>query len=277
MAILIFYGIYRIRDSFLGIVAGAVGHALGLGSLSLVVLALTTAVLVSLSLRIKYILHLLGSRIGLWDILKAYAISLTAIFSMVKFSDSVRAYYFSRKGVPLTYGLTSYVGERFFDILFLLPLGAVLLGEYSTQALTGLAIFSVFVLLLIRFTHRIPNIRFIRFFRDFGEDLRNMITPVSLFWLTAVTLVIFGMNTAAIAVATGTGPVAALKAFVLGCLVLGTSPTPAGIGVYEIVVPAYLTSLGVQSSAALGGILVYRFFILWLPSFIGIGFLHREL
>lgn len=277
LAVLIFYGIYKMREKLAEVVLGAIIYSISLSNTSLYVLAFSFLAIWFSVIRIMYILGLLGGKIRLWDIFKAYAISLTTVFSMVKFSDSVRAYYISKKGVPLTYALTTYVAERFFDLTILLPLGAILLGEYSKFAVVGLTVLSLVILIFVKFTHKIPDIRFLRFFKDFGNDLENIITPNTLLWIVLLSLGSMAMNTTAIKFATGVGWFIALRAFVLGCIVLATSPTPAGIGFYEVAVPAYLVSLGVPSAAALGGILVYRLFQLWLPSILGMLFLHREL
>ena len=277
LAVLIFYGIYKMRENLAEIILGALIYSVNLGPTSLYVLAFSSlAILVSI-IRMSYILDLLGSKIKLWDLFKAYAISLTAIFSMIKFSDSVRAYYISKKGAPLTYALTTYVAERLFDVSILLPLGAVLLGEYSKFALAGLAALSLAILVFVKFTHKIPDIRFFKFFKDFGEDLANIMNPSTLFWVFAMSFGSMALNAAAIKFATGAGWLISFKALILGCIILTTVPTPAGIGFYEVAVPAYLVSMGVSSAAALGGILVHRLFLLWLPAGIGFLFLHREL
>jgi len=277
LAVLIFYGIYKMRENLAEVVLGAVVYSINLGIGSLYVLAFALLALLLVVIRIKYLLSLLGSKINLKEIIKAYAISITALFSMVKFSDGVRPYYLSKKGVPLTYALTTHVAERFFDLLLILLLGAILLGEYSKFAMAVLLVLSLVVLILVKFTHIIPDIKFIRLLKDFGEDLANIVTPRTLFWIIFLSIGSMALSTTSIKFGTGASWLISLKAFVLGCIILATTPTPAGLGFYEVAIPAYLVSLGIPSDAALGGILVYRLFQLWLPASLGLLFLHREL
>lgn len=87
--------------------------------------------------------------------------------------------------------------------------------------------------------------------------------------LGGVGLVPIGYGAALFFAVRALDPTADFVAIMLVSLTAGAvasaAPTPGGIGAVEAVLTAALTAIGIASSTALAGVLIYRAFTFWLP------------
>ncbi len=273
LGVLIPFGIYRYRE----ILVESFYYAIQLNlSILLTFLFILLSVIVG-TFRLKYLIKKQGGLINFWTVFKCYFISLSPVFSMIRFSDSIKIYYLKKKGIILSQAMTAYVGEIVISLFVTGIMFALFLGQYNIFLFIALCILLLLTFLFVKFSHKIPNIKFLNILKDFSENLKSLLNVRSIFFLLIISFIQFFSSAAALSVATGSSFVNGLKALIMGIGIMTTTPTIAGIGFYEVAVPAYLISLGVNQTAAVGGVFVFRFFNLWLPAIIGNFLIHKEL
>ena len=272
LGVLIPFGIYRYRE----ILIESFYYATQM-KLSILFTFLFVLISISLvSIRLKYLIKKQGGLIKFWTAFKCYFISLSPIFSMIRFSDSIKIYYLKKKGILLSQAMTAYLSELIIGIFVTGVMLAVFLGQYTPFLFIALSLVIISALLLIKFSHKLPNFRILNIIRDFSEDLKKIIKVKIIFTLLLISFTQFVFDVFALSTATGASLAQSLIAVLIGIGVITAAPTIAGIGFYETAVPAFLISIGISSEAAVGGVFVYRFFTLWLPALIGNFLLHKE-
>jgi undecaprenyl-diphosphatase len=81
-----------------------------------------------------------------------------------------------------------------------------------------------------------------------------------------VTLAYIGALAAAVAAMHGNLTIAEVGAVYLGAsIIAAAAPTPGGLGAREAAVVAGLTTVGLESGAAVAAVLAYRLVTYWLP------------
>jgi uncharacterized membrane protein YbhN (UPF0104 family) len=235
---------------------------------------------ISTALRLRVMIGKHDKKIGFWTIFKANMVSAATAFSMVKFSDGLKVYFLKKKGAGLSSAMTGYVGERVLDVLFAAMILTLFLGAYSWTGVVLIFLAVMFLVVFSKHLKKFAKIRFLKFLEkmsDFSENLKGLLKVKTLVPLILLTCGNFFFSSVAIGLATGSGVGLGIMAFAIGMGILAASPIPAGIGLYEAGVSAYLATQGISAEAALGGILVYRFFAFWLPSIAGSLIIAREL
>lgn len=273
LVVLIAFGVFRFREALLE----ALAYASTLRGELVLVAALASALLLANGLRIKKLLTGLGGFIRLRDALKAHLASIASIFSMVKMSSSVMVYYLEKKGVLLSQAAAVFAGSLAFGSLTVLVASSLVLGRFGWLSLAGIAGVAGGVWFLERFGHLLPDVWVLRVMRDFSAELRKLATARAFAWMLLPPLVNMTAGTLSLAVLTGAGLVTSLEANLIGLLIMGAAPVPAGIGVYEPLVARHLAASGVPMDVALGGVLTHRLFFLWAPALLGLFFLHTEI
>jgi uncharacterized membrane protein YbhN (UPF0104 family) len=273
LVVLIFFGIYKYRVSLVD----ATAYASSL-RVELVYAAIFVGVsLLASGLRGKHIINKLGGFMSIGDAFKLACVSASSVFSVIRAGSGISLYYLKRKGFLLSHVVTYYLGDRFFSTVVFLALGALVLGEFSW--ILALVLFAAMAATIvgIKFTSRLPNFWVFGMIKDFSEDLKKLTNPGSAVWLSFLALLNVVMDALAISVLTGSSLNTSVVAVVIGMMLILVSPTPAGLGLYEPAVSAHLIAQGVASSAAIGGVLAFRLLSLWVPSFVGLYVLHKEL
>ena len=227
--------------------------------------------------RLKYLINKQGGLIKFWDVFKCHFISLSPIFSMIRFSDSLKIYYLKKKGIILSQAMTTYVSEIVIGLFVTGIMFAIFLGQYNIFLFIALCVLLFLSFLFVKFSHKLPNMKFFNILKDFSENLKTLLNIQSILFLLMISFIQFFSSATALSIATNSGFVNGLKALIFGIGIITISPTIAGIGFYEVAVPAFLVGLGVNQTAAVGGVFVFRFFNLWLPAIIGNFLIHKEL
>lgn len=106
--------------------------------------------------------------------------------------------------------------------------------------------------------------------KAFGELKDVLRQPAKATALLGGALGVIVLNTlcfgaALAAVNAHASPSTVIVVYVLGSTVAGAAPTPGGLGVVEAALVAGLTAAGVDPSAAVAGVLVFRLITYWLP------------
>lgn len=227
--------------------------------------------------RLKYVLNKLGTFVSPKTLLEYFLIANSSVFSFIKMSSTVSVYYLVKKGVFLSHAMTGFILERFFDFGLHLLVSALLIGTYSVPAVFALVFLVGFVLLFTRRFEWFSRWSPLKKLSDFKEELKKVLDFESFFVLGLFSLVIFILNSLAVSRLAGVGLFLGASVVALGGIVVGTSPTPIGLGVYEVVLPSFLVSQGVSPEVALGSILTYRFLTLWVPAIAGLFVAGRRL
>lgn len=227
--------------------------------------------------RLKYVFNKLGTFISPRVILEYFLIANSSVFSFIKMSSTVSVYYLVKKGVFLSHAMTGFMIERFFDLSLHLLVSALFIGTYSVPAVFALVFLVGFTLLFTKKFEWFSKWSFLRKLGDFKEELKKVVDFESFFVLGVFSLVIFILNSLAVSRLVGVGFFLGASVVALGGVVVGASPTPIGLGVYEVALPSFLVSQGVSPEVALGGILTYRFLILWVPAIAGLFVAGRRL
>lgn len=276
LGVLIALGIYRYRETFVQslLYASKLNLTIALAMMCVIISQFCTA------LRLRVMIGKRNKEIRFWDVFKANLVSAATAFSMVKFSDGLKVYFLKKKGAGVSDAMTGYVGERVCDVLFAAVILTLFLGTeaWMGAVLVGLAL--IFLFVVSRQLKSLAKIRFLKFLEkisDFSAQLKGLMKPRTFVPILLLTSANFFFSSVAIGLATGSGLGLGVMAFAVGMGLLAASPIPGGIGLYEAGVSAYLVAQGVAVEAALGGILVYRFFSFWLPSILGGLIIAREL
>jgi hypothetical protein len=271
LVVLISYGIWKYRATLAAGLAYAASLRLGLA-----VAALLAAVgVLSAALRIKYAAGRLGAFLDTRGALEAFLVTTSSVFSLVKMSSSVGIYYLTKKGLPLSQAATIYVAERFFAVLVFFSLGVLFFGQFSWVSLAGLACAVAAFVVVTRYPHVLPDFRLLDPVKDFSQELVKLTSPAATVMMVVPELINILVATAALSYLAGAPPTVALDATLVGVLLIIGAPVPAGVGLYEPAVAARLVAGGVPQAVAIGSVLTYRLFNLWLPAVAGLWSLHR--
>ncbi|TRO62009.1 hypothetical protein E2P64_00560 [Candidatus Bathyarchaeota archaeon] len=273
LVVLISYGIFKYRDSLVD----AAGYASSLRIELLLAAAFAFLSLMASSLRAKHIINEVGGLISTKESFELSAVSASSIFSLVRVGSGIPLYYLKKTGTLLSHTVVYYIADRFFNIMSFLALGVVVLGKFSWVSGLLLAAGVMVTLVGLTYTRLLPDFWPFGMIKDFIEDIRKLVTWRTAVWLSFLSLSNLMIDSFAISLLSGAGLNAVLAATVLGTAAMLVSPTPAGIGIYEPVVSTQLVSAGVVGGAAIGSVLTYRLFALWVPALVGLYVLHRKL
>lgn len=225
-------------------------------------------------MRWRNFLHGLGHRLGLWKEVCVFLSGFATVPSFLKFSDSVRLVYLKKFGVGLADGVSIMGIERATDMAVTSLVFLVLVGK-SRSVLGVVGVLAVAYLGLKTRKWWFNKMKAVGIFRGLVERVESYVdaTVASLKklrdpWVLAkgvgCTLGIYVLQLVALSAAVGVGPWTALPAYLLGWVTITASPTPAGLGFYEAAVSAALAGAA-GAAQSLGGVLVFRFVVLWLP------------
>jgi undecaprenyl-diphosphatase len=209
----------------------------------------------------------------------------------------VNGYYLQRLGVPRTVAITgialNMAAGMVVHMLSLVATSASLgldgtipvhLPEYWPLLVACVALIILLGLILLR---RLPNIRykFVTSVATAAEGLLNVLrTPtralelfIGVAGVTAVNVLTLTITLHAVGAPTPLIKVGA--AYLGGAALASASPTPGNLGAIEVVLVADLASLGVQTTPAMAGVLLYRLLGFWLPilpGFLALRYLRRQ-
>lgn len=273
LVVLISYGIYKYRNSLIE----AVIYATSLRLVLLYGLIFALISLMASGLRAKHIINKVGGFMSNVEAFEFSTVSASAVFSLVRVGTGIPLYYLKKTGVLLSHTVTYYVVDRFFSTMSILVLGALVLGDFRWISTALLVIAAIGTVIGLKYTHKLPDFWPFGMIKDFSGDIKKLVNIRSALWLSFLAFMNFAADSLAITSLSGAGISVSLTAAVLGMAAMLVSPTPAGIGIYEPIVAGHLISLGIATNAAVGAVLVYRLFVLWLPALLGVQTLHRKL
>ena len=229
------------------------------------------------ALRGKFIINRLGGFMSTWEGVKLTFVNASSVFSLIRVGVGISLYYLKKTGHLLSHVITFYVADRFAHSFVFIILALLLLGEFSWFSVLGLFAVALGAFALVKFSHRLPDFWILKMIKDYSENLKKLFTPVSVLWLIVLSIVNFAMESLAFSALTGTSLQNSLTASVVGVATMLVSPTPGGLGLYEAAVSAHFVSLGIPSNIAIGSVLAFRLFSIWMPALLGLIVLHREL
>jgi uncharacterized membrane protein YbhN (UPF0104 family) len=172
--------------------------------------------------------------------------------------------------------MTAYIVERFFDLGLHLIIRAYFIGSFSPLALLGLVIVGGFSVLFTKKFDLFLKFKIVRKLEDFKDSLNNLMSFRVGFVIFITTIFSFIFQSLAIQSLVNTSFILAMTVVALGGIVVSASPTPIGLGIYEVSIPGFLVSQGVSPEVALGGILTFRFLTVWLPALLGLWVVNRR-
>ena len=273
LGVLIVFGIATYRT----LLMQSLQYALTLNLNALLCILFILISIIINSFRFRYLIKIQGGLIKFRDVFVSYFLSFSTVFSLVKLADSVKIVYLKKKGLLLSQATTAYIAERIANVFVTSILIGLILGQYNFWLLIGAGLSILLIIIFINFSHMLPKIRFVNMVRDFGSELKKLMKFKSIIIIVLFTLFEFLSSALAIGFATHTNFGLSIKTTVMGMATVIATPTPGGIGFYETVIPTFLTQQGVVVETAVGGILTYRFFSLWLPALIGLILLQKTL
>ena len=273
LVLLILYGIYQYRALLLESMFYATSINLNL----IYALFFISMAVLTMIFRLKYVLGKLGTSVKNITLFEYLLVANSSIFSLIKMSSTVSVYYLVRQGVFLSHAMTGFVVERFFDLSLHLLVSALFIGSFSPIALSALVIFVGLAFVFTKKFDWFLKWKLVSKLSDFRAELNKVVNLRVGLVLVLLSLISFLFQSFAIRSLIGTSLFLSMSVIALGGVVVGASPTPIGLGVYEVAVPSFLISQGVGPEVAIGGILTYRFLTVWLPAIMGLFVVNKRL
>ncbi|MBR9681016.1 MAG: hypothetical protein GOU98_04310 [Candidatus Altiarchaeota archaeon] len=228
-------------------------------------------------LRLKYVLKELGTSVKNITLFEYVLVANSSIFSLIKMSSTISVYYLVKRGVFLSHAMTGFVIERFFDLGLHLLVSVFFIGSFSPVLLSALIIFTGMGILFTKKFEWFTKWKIIRKLSDFRGELNKIVNFKVGFVLIVLSILSLLFQSLAIRSLVGISLFLSISVVALGGIVIGASPTPFGLGVYEISIPSFLISQGVSAEVAIGGILTYRFLTVWMPAILGLFVVNKRL
>ena len=224
----------------------------------------------------KIILENLGVETGRKLMVKYQLVGMASAFSMIKFSNSFGIYYLKRKGYLLSQLVVAYLVKLIGDLTSFGIAASLVLGKHHYSGFVALVIVMAGSYVLTRKQDLLPDRWVFHRIKDYADLLRR-VDAALMGKVVGLNFVVYGLDILMWWILLGLGWESLIVIEVLGLLLVNGSPTPGGLGVYEVALPAYLAKLGLGVEVAVGSALVFRFFNLWLPALVGAAVIHREL
>jgi len=225
-------------------------------------------------LRWTLFLRVLGYQLKVMDAVKVFFSGFATIPSFVKFSDSLRLVYMKKYKIKMVDAVSIMGMEKIVDMIMISLFFLVFVGQSTGLWLViGLLGMGVFGLKTRKFWfglfERFEKFRKLEEYVDAAVyNFKKFGKPSVIFWTLLVSLGGYVFQIFTLALASGVGIWKILPIYVLGRIIITTSPTPAGLGFYETGVSAALAII-IGASDALAAVILYRFVILWIPIILG--------
>lgn len=239
-------------------------------------------------LRWQSMLRILGASVPLIDSFSIFMAGLGLLPTPGKAGVAVRSVLLMKHGIPVRDSLAAYFAERFFDLIGLLILAALLYTGPFSKAVTVLAVVGVTAIaLFVRYPQPVVDIvrravsRWPRLARAVDatagllEAAKHLLTFPQAIVFAALGLVanaLVGLLVYGVAMSLGT-PVpagSAIGAVAFAHLSGSASMTPGGLGSFELALLFDLVHLSVPRDDALIIVTCVRFVTLWGPVAVGL-------
>jgi hypothetical protein len=211
----------------------------------------------------------------------------------LRLGEAIKIYLSHRLfGTPLTGIFAASVAEKLIDLAKILLLGAIVVvfaaGEFiQTSALLsvivlvamGIGVVALFHLYIVRIVKLLPRGSRLRRIsielhkHASGYPLRRILAVTTGIWILNIALVFFSFNTYLPEVSIGI--LDAIALLLVLALAIAIPSAPAGLGLFEAGIVAYLTQKsGVGNEAALAAAVVFHL-VITLPQLVMTGWLLR--
>jgi len=210
--------------------------------------------------------------------MKIWLAGFSSCLFSIKFGDAVKIYLLKKKGLRISHGILVYSLERFLDASLFLIFSIIFLGR-RLDVILLLGLLALGLLILEKRKRIYPILRRWERFRKVEEVVEIMVSGANEFKDMGFLVMVAGSSLLVTVVqAAAFGLLAHIPLFlsleaivVIGSGAAIASPTPAGIGVWEVAVSGFI-SKSIALEKALAAVLVYRLFFLWIPCFLGFFF-----
>ena len=225
-------------------------------------------------MRWVFFVRTLEYKMGLWNEFKVYFSGFATIPSLVKFSDSLRLVYMKKYGMSLADSVSVYGMERIMDMVVTSIIFLIFVGQITNVAgILGVLALGYLALKMRRFwLAKITKFERFKRLEEYIEstvyNLKKFIRPVPLLATILFSLGMYVFQLFAFSIAAGVEVWELIPAYLLGWILITTTPTPAGLGFYEAAVSAAIAGM-VGASNALATVLIFRFVVLWIPIMLG--------
>jgi len=227
------------------------------------------------SIRLWIIVKKIGYELSVVDCFRIYLMSFGALLSSIKFGDSIQIYLLKRKGLRFSHALLVYSLQRLSDLVTFFLFSLIFLGRrIDLTFFLPLLLFLLVIKFRARILQRLKKWdRFKRIEEEIEIVKEALFNLKDCFFISLLVLSTLGpafLGGFALSSLTNTNLIVGIEAVIIfGGGSAAVSPTPLGIGVWEIAVSSFLANY-IQLPIALSAVLVYRLFFTFIPAFIGL-------